>query len=416
MKEGTWPSRRDLLKLTPLAILSGCRMSRVEGVGIWPTKEEEILNRIRELNFAPGSELGVTFFPRKEMWETAQWMKMEGKWEGGDESDWMAHQDIVREDLKLLAEAGVKNGRLVVVPFEVSKDGENYDWHKMETAIELITATGIKTDLAVGPIDYPYGPAAIRIPKTQARTLIEEYRETGNEEVEVGLIVDPKMPKSSEAIGAFGVNYLDEILKRYGRDDRIGRLYLGNEWPDTHAIEGVGAKATISPSYMEELARRTKEGTDKKVVLNTNIHPSEVAKLRKVFGLILEILGDQGVLGIDSYPTRESINQAKNYGNSIEAVKQEFRGHELELTEFQAELYDDEVSGKPWAEIYRDDKDKVTRFYQGKFPETLETYIEAAQTPRVGLWGSPLLTIAHRMGYEFPLEMLKVTGETMAKG
>jgi hypothetical protein len=103
------------------------------------------------------------------------------------------------------------------------------------------------------------------------------------------------------------------------------------------------------------------------------------------------------------------------YKRSVERVKREFWKQEIELTEYQAELYDDDISGKSWVEIMEKYKKRVVGFYQGVFPKKLETYVVMGQMERVGIWGIPLLLTAKRMGYDFPLEMMKTISGTMAK-
>ena len=378
------------------------------------TKKGVILERIKKLAFEPGSELGGTFFPRKETWEAVQVLKKMGKWRGGSENDWMKQQKIMEENLSTLAEAGFKSLRLVLMPDELIEEEGVYNWKPVEKILDLMVKYRIRADWCTGPIDYPYNPG-IRLSKEVKNILKKEVQETGRNQIRISMGVDRWMPKSSETIREFGLNFFEEFLKKYGKDKRIGKFYLGNEWPDLHGIEGTKVMANISKDFMEELVKKGLKLTDKKIALNTNIHPSNLRRLRKTFNPLFEILGDQGVLGIDTYPTREGKIREMIYKRSVERVKREFWKQEIELTEYQAELYDDDISGKSWVEIMEKYKKRVVGFYQEVFPKKLETYVVMGQMERVGIWGIPLLLTAKRMGYDFPLEMMKTISGTMAK-
>lgn len=74
----------------------------------WPTDPENILKRIKELNFPVGSELRTTIFPRKIMWEAVQVLKANGEWTYDiDESDWLRRLDIFEEHIARLAANGI---------------------------------------------------------------------------------------------------------------------------------------------------------------------------------------------------------------------------------------------------------------------------------------------------------------------
>jgi len=381
---------------------------------IQTTEKGVILKKIKKLAFEPGSELSGTFFPRKETWEAVQVLKKMGKWRGGSENDWMKQQKIMEENLSILAEAGFKSLRLVLMPDELIGEEGVYNWKPVEKILDLMVKYRIRADWCTGPIDYPYNPG-IRLPKEVKNILKQEVKETGRNQIKISMGVDRWLPKSSEVIREFGLNFFEAFLKRYGMDKRIGKFYIGNEWPDLHGIEGTKVMANISKDFMEELIKRGLKLTDKKIALNTNIHPSNLRRLRKTFNPLFEILGDRGVLGIDTYPTREGKIREMIYKRSVERVKREFWKQEIELTEYQAELYDDDISGKSWAEIMEKYKKRVVEFYQEVFFKKLETYAVAGQIKRVGMWGIPLLLTAKRMGYDFPLEMMKTISETMAK-
>ena len=124
----------------------------------WPVDREKILHRIERLTFSSDAELRTNFFPRKSMWEAVQLLKMKQLWLGGDESDWLSHSDIIGQHLDLLAQAGIRGARLVIAPFEVTKDGQNFDWSPIDTALQMFEERDLIASLSVGPIKFPFVP------------------------------------------------------------------------------------------------------------------------------------------------------------------------------------------------------------------------------------------------------------------
>jgi hypothetical protein len=387
----------------------------------WPKDQEGILNKIDTLNFPRGAQLRTNFFPRKSMWEDVQLLKMQGKWVGEDESDWQAHPEIIEGDLDMLAQAGINGARLVIVPFEVTQDGQQYDWTAMDTALDMFNKRGLVASLSAGPLDYPFGPAGVRLPKKFQDMLSQEMKDRGKDHIDLSLQPNPDFPNSSIAIRDFALDYLKRFLDKYANDTRIDKFYLGNEWPDNHEIEGVQGTMKIGRDLMEEAIKLMKAATSKKIALNTNIPPSELSRLQKELGPLLDLLGEQGVLGLDPYPTQEALDSVLSkemgrYGEHVDQVRKRYPKTEIIFTEYQAEVWPPSgVAGKPWAEIQRDHPELVTQFFQESFPPHLEDYMIKSGITEVGLYGSPEWPIAAQMGYKFPLQMLKRISDRMAK-
>lgn len=388
----------------------------------WPIDQEGIVNKIEQLAFNPGSELRTNFFPRKTMWESVQLLKMRGEWVAdNDESDWMAHPEIIESALDMLVDAGIKGARLVVVPFEVTTDGEQYNWQPVETALDMFQKRNMVASLSVGPLDFPFGPAGIRLPEKFANMLKQEMTESGEGHIDLSISPDSDLPISSKAISDFSLSYLQRITEKYTDDPRIDKFYLGNEWPDNHAIEGVEGTMQVGREFMEVAVATMMAATKKKIVLNTNIHPSELERLQAESGPLLLQLGAQGVLGLDPYPTQEEkdsmlAKEIERYGEHVERIREAFPETEIVFTEYQAEPWPpDGLAGKSWAEIQQDHPKVVEEFFQKSFPRTLETYMINSGIKEVGLYGSPQWTIAAQMGYDFPLELLKTISSTMSR-
>jgi hypothetical protein len=354
--------------------------------------EEAILSRIRELDFPPGGEVGTTFFPRKIMWELTR------------ESEWSNNPEVIDDAVKLLAENGIKRMRLVVVPFELTHDGEKYSWSAIDNMLEMFSQHGVACDLCAGPMDYPYGPAGVRLPK--------KYEEMIDKDIHISMDYHP--------IRDWALDFTDKIFERYGNNGLIDRFYIGNEWPDRHAIEGTNYAMTIGKDFMLEVISRASKRTNKKLVLNSNIHPSMTRRLDTEFGLILKLLGSQGVLGLDTYPTQEEKDLRlslanQDYGLLVQRVQDLFPDTEIEFTEMQAEPWPDDVEGKPWDEILTKHFDRVVdSYYRNNFPSSIETHLIPSGLKKHVFWGAPLWLVANKMGYKFPLQMISEISKAMA--
>lgn len=379
----------------------------------WPTDKEAILQRINELDFKLGSELGTTVFLRKIMWEMAQLSKQQGQWvKDEDESDWLTHLDVVKPTLETLKHAGLKRVRLVVVPFELTQDGQNFDWTAMDKAIELMYQLGLQIDLAIGPLDYPEYPG-IRLPFEIQQRLDDEMSRDQLQQIYIGLEPDHHLPQLSQEIKEYSLHFLTELLKKYGNDDRVDSFHLSNEWhaplleeaPVYHGIEGLDAEKTmqVGEDLMIEFAKLCQQFSTEPISLNTNLHADEPDKIEQGLGKILRQLGSQGKLGFDVYPSQaEYINPGINQ-QTLEKLKTLFPETAFYFAEFQAEPFiTGENAGKSWAELIDQNPQFFIDYFQKKFPPTLEL---ATSLPQIMLWGGPLLIILTSVGYEFPQEM-----------
>jgi hypothetical protein len=408
------PSRRDFLKALIGATLMGTSLFAFEEIEKrinqtkstktpeWPTDQEGILRKIKELNFPKDSEIRTTLFFRKIMWENAQVQKQNGTWKGGDKSDWMNNLDTMKDNLQTLSKAGIKGGRLAIVPFELTDDGEKYNWQPLETALDLMIEANLVSDLCIGPIDYPSG---IKVPK--------KFQDMASQVSHIDL-------DTSGEIHDYALNFLNQILEKYGKDKRIDKIYIGNEYPDNHGIEGTNTTMSVSENFMQEVIEIVMKLTDKKIVLNTNIHPSDLEKIKNTFGALFQKLGEQGILGIDAYPTQELkypnlATKIPNYGNYIQKVREIFPN--LIFTELQGEPWPPEgIAGKSWAEIEKNNaNDVIIPYYQQIFPPTLESYVIKSGIKEVGIWGAPSWLTAKQLGYSFPMDMLTAISQTMNK-
>lgn len=385
---------------------------------IWPKDQQEILAKIEALPFLPGCQLKTTFFPRKMMWEAAELLKVQGKWPGGDESDWLSHQSVIEGQIAALAAAGFRGGRLTVVPFELTQDGKSFNWNPLETALKIMKKYGLVADLCIGPLDFPYYPG-IRVPQNIEQELRGHFADRGKSHITISLKKDRYFPELNQTIQEYALGFLQSICQAYGTDSRIDKLYLGNEWPDTHGIEGVEGTMSIDDDLMQAAIEILLRSTNKPVTLNTNIHPSELNRINNTFKSLFDQLGSRGVLGIDTYPTQEVgiASYRGNYGDFIRAVQGAFPATQLVFTEVQAEPWPPgELAGRSWAEIYKIyPRAVIGRYYEQVFPPTLETHVLASGLKEIGLWGAPLWPIVAQLGYNFPLNMLTTVAQSMVQ-
>lgn len=394
--------------------------------------EEVVLSQAKERKYEPGSELRTTIFPRKIMWELAQVLKEKGLWkEGDDESDWMAHLDLFESSLVTLKDAGVKGGRLIIAPYEIPKEGENYNWKSVETAIELMKKHGMAVDLSVGPFNTAYYPG-VRLPADLQEQLKAEFAQKHKHDITISMGQDPSLPESSVAIRDFGIHFVTKLMEKYGDDERIDKFYLSNEWPDRQVIEGVEVKEgkkehnlpthlTVGLDYMEKMVDILQEGTTKQIAINTNIHPSDLYALRTKLGPILRKLGKRGVLGLDIYPTREADDfYLRTYMNEydilIKKIRNAFPETQLVFTELQGSPWPEgDLNGLSWKEIYKKDPQLIIEYYRRFFPNTLDTHVLPSNISEIGFWGAEVIVALAALGYTFPARLFGAIGEGMKK-
>lgn len=390
-------------------------------------RQKQILEQLKALEFTPNSFLTTTIFLRKLVWELIQVKKdKQPSWKSQfDESDWYNQQKFVHEALRIIKDSGTKGGRLVVAPFEFVEVDErgrlNFHWEVLDTAIDLMHEYDLHVDLAIGPVDYPYDPG-IRLPLTLEQNLLTEFTDTGVNHIHISSAVDESMPKNSAAIRDFSLIFTEELVKRYGDDERVNTFHLGNEWPDNHGIEGTGLAGktlSVSEEFMLRLIDIIKQHTDKKVTINTNIHPSEPKILRQKLGALLTALSIQGKLGFDTYPTQEEKHQTLRefidaYETMMNAIRLEWPEIEIVFSEFQAEVWPPaHLQGKSWSYIATHHMDLILEYYQDTFLKYVQSHMIKSGIGEVSWWGAPLIVTLNVLGYIFPTQMIQTIAEEM---
>ncbi len=418
-------SRRQFFEvtgaLTLLYVLFGKFLPEVEAQD-WPTDKEGILKKIKELRFPHDAQLRTTFFPRKVMWEYAQLLKQQGKWQGNsDESDWLSHMDILDTIFGQLEKVGIKGARLEMVPFEVTKDGQIYDWSPVDQILDLMKKHHMVADLCIGPINFPYDPGA-RFPIVFQDKLNAAFKDAQTKQIIISMQTDPNFPQLSGEIRDYALQFVQQITGKYGKDQRVDKFYLGNEWPDTNNIEGVaGGTIRLASDFMQEAIKNILAATDKRIALNTNVPPSDLDQMKQKLGALLNQLGARGVLGLDPYPTQEAQDptlapRMKDYGKYVTALRQTFPQTEVIFTEYQAEPWPPQgVAGKSWVDIVKQNPNVITDFYLKAFPQNLAPYMSGAQIKEIGLWGAPVWPVMAALGDDFPYEMFSALNEAMQK-
>ncbi len=361
------------------------------------------------------------------MWEMVQIKVSEGTWpEGQDQSDWFNHREMFDEGLSILQSSGITGGRLVIAPYEIIDSIGNYDWDPMDTAIEMMSDHGMKVDLAIGPFNTPYAPG-VRLPRSQQNLLQNEASERGQTHVSIGG-EDPNMPVSSRAIADFGKAWVEQIIKKFGKDERIDKLYFSNEWPDTQGVEGTSVTDhddhestrpitfSVSEDYMLTLLDQIEHSSNtKKIVLNTNIRPKENGRLHNELGALLSKLAELGHLGFDEYPT-QYYDFFSNYEKEISVIRSTYPQTTLLFTELQAAPWpQDNLLGKSWVEIFNQDREMVIDYFERYFPKTLDSRVKASGITEVGLWGSEVWIVLKKLGYNYPVELLASTAHAMSR-
>jgi hypothetical protein len=389
----------------------------------WPIDKEGILNRIKELRFPKHAELRTTLFFRKMFWEYIQALKISAseKWPGdSDESDWLKHPEIIDSLLKTLAEHGIKGGRLEIVPFEVTQDGTTYDWTAMDTALDLMQKNGLAADLAVGPLNFPYDPG-VRLPRKFEDEVKKQTEGKGKQNIHISLQPDKNFSELSTALRDYSLQFIKEVIAKYGNDQRVDKIYVGNEWPDANSIEGVSRDVTmtVGQDLIEEIIKIILSTTEKRIAINTNIPPSELGQIKKKLGPLLELMGNRGALGLDPYPTQEEKdgtlkNRMKDYGKYVAAVREAFPLIEIIFTEYQFELFGD-FGGAAWAKIMTEQPQTVDDFYTKDLPPSFDPYAIDSGIREMGVWGAPAWPVFAQLGYDFPLKTLSALNEAMEK-
>lgn len=339
----------------------------------------------------------TTFCPSKICWELTCVQTKGVK----PTSHWLQHQDLIGNSLKLLKKHGVRGIRLVIFPDEITTDGKKCDWTAIDVMLTLCKQHKILVDLCLGPYQYPYYPG-IYLPTE----LLQYVYDNDN-----ALDTNPELRK-------FGIFYLQSQLARYGDDKRITGFHLGNEWPDWQHISGKEKiKKSISEDFMIRAASLLKISTEKPIRLNTNIDASDRRRITNIFTNILTIIGDQGYLGFDIYPSQETWKKAplqkirrlfETYSYTFRQVKKILKRPTLYFAEVEAQPWG---NGRSWFRIISDEpnpQEKVLTYSSTALQDTWNTYIRRTSCEIVSLWGSDFWLAAYAMGIAWPFEQVKI--------
>ena len=346
----------------------------------------------------------TTFCPSKICWELTYVQTSFGSAQdkqGKPTSNWLEHQDLIINSLKLLKKHGISGIRLVVFPNEITQDGRKYDWTAIETMLTLCHKLKILVDLCLGPYQYPYYPG-IYLPAQ----LVEYVFDNDN-----ALDTNPELRK-------YGMTSLQMQLERYGQDDRIVGFHLANEWPDSQHISGKESiKKIISEDFMTRAASLCKASTDKPIRLNTNIRVSDKTKITNIFTNIFTILGNQAHLGFDIYPSQETwLKQPlqrirllfETHAYTFREIKKVLKGYSLYFAEIEAQPWGD---GRSWYDLIKNESNpeqSILSYSSLSLIKTWNMYIKRTNSEIVSLWGSDFWLAAYAMGITWPLKQVKI--------
>lgn len=228
---------------------------------------------------------------------------------------------------------------------------------------------------------------------------------------------NPQALVSGVSIRDYSLSFLTSLLNRYQNHRAISRFYLGNESHNIQGIENTKIKLKVDPGLQSQYLAITHALTNKPIAFNTNIHPSKPQKILNIYGNCLIQLHNQGVLGLDVYPTRELESfflrrHISNYSNHINHLRKLFPQTKIIFTEFQAEPWPPGTfAGQSWSQIYSHSPEIITKYYQLSFPPTFETHLISSQVEDIDLWGAPAYQVLSQAGYSFPAKII----ETLAK-
>jgi hypothetical protein len=341
--------------------------------------------------------LWTTFCPSKICWELT-YIESKGK---KPTSEWLKYKPLIEESLKLLKKYGIDGIRLVIFPGEVTTDGKRFDWTAIETMLNVCRKQHILVDLCLGPYQYPYYPGIYLPPQ-----LLQYIYDNDN-----ALDTNPELRK-------YGIYSLQAQLEKYGEDKRIAGFHLANEWPDRQNISGKEKlKKAISEDFMIRAAALIKASTDKPIRLNTNVNASDKKRITNIFTNMITILGSQGYLGFDIYPSQETWKKQplqklrrlfENYSFTFRQVKKSLKGCTLYFAEVEAQPWG---NGRAWHDIIKSEvnpQEKVLQYSSTSLEKTWDTYIKRTNCNIVSLWGSDFWLAANKLGITWPLKAVKI--------
>lgn len=338
----------------------------------------------------------TTFCPSKVSWELT-YIQTAGK---KPDSGWQKKIGLIEDSVKILKTYGISGVRLVIYPGELSIDGKNFRWQAIDTMLELCSKNKLAVILCTGPFQFPYYPGIYLPPG-----LLNQVFTNDN-----ALDTNPVLAK-------YGNNFISQLLNRYSDDSRIYGFHFANEWPDTQAVAGKEhIKKSVSEYFMLAAAQTIKQATRKPVFLNTNIDAANKKKLTNTFTNILTILGNQGHLGYDIYPSQETWRNVPwqkllrffyPYQQAITWSQKKFQPCGIFFCEVEAQPWG---NGQSWYQIIKNapnPHDKVLTFAVDSLEKTWKRHIHDTTCQLISLWGSDFWLSAQMMGITWPLEQVK---------
>lgn len=337
----------------------------------------------------------TTFCPTKISWELT-YVETQGKKASGD---WQKHIHMIEESLSLLKDAGIDGMRLVIFPSELTQDGKKFNWMPIKKMLEVCENKKILVDLCIGPFQYPNYPGIYLPPQ-----LLSE------------IPTNEKYIDTNQMLATYGIEFLQQQLQLFAKDKRIHGFHFANEWPDMQRVSGKESiRIGISKKFMIEAAQLLKKITNKPITLNTNIDASSKQLLANTFTNILTILGSQGKLGFDIYPSQETwrknplhklLRFFEPYHRSFSWSQNKFAPCEITFVEVEAQPWG---NGQAWFQLIQAEPDpnKIIRGYSPhSLKKTWKKYITSTTCKTVSLWGADFWLSAQKMGVTWPLEQV----------
>lgn len=337
----------------------------------------------------------TTFCPSKICWELT-YIETKGKKATGN---WLNNLILIENSLKLLKTHGITGIRLVIYPSEITRDGKRFDWEPIHTILKLCAKHTMAVDLCVGPFQFPNYPG-IYLPVQ----LVSE-------------IPSSKFLDTNPVLKEFGLSFLKQQMEQFAQDKRLHGFHLANEWPDMQRVSGKESiRIGVSETYMLECAKLLKKFTTKPIVLNTNIDASFRYVLSNKFTKILTILGPQGSLGFDIYPSQETWEKAplqkffrlfQPYPHAFAWSQKKFSPCEMTFVEVEAQPWG---NGQSWYQLIKAES-HPNQGVRGYFPDSLQqtwqNHITNTSCNRVSLWGADFWLSTYTMGITWPMQAVK---------
>ena len=337
----------------------------------------------------------TTYSPQKICWEITT---CENNGNHGD-SNWQNHLPLIRKTLKQLKSAGITGIRLVLIPNDFSTDGNTFTFKPLETMLELCQKESLLVDFCLGPIQYPFYPS-IRLPNKILEQIVTSQTVTKN-----------------STLHDYGLRFLTEQVKLYGKDKRIRGWYIGNEWPDAGDVEGKQhLRVRISRDFMVSCIKIVRKYSKKPIHLNTNIDVAYPLRQKITFHSLLNTIGTAGGLGFDVYPSQESWKKAPMlmlkrfffpFPRSFQKIMQVFTKPKLFFAEIEAQPWG---NGRSWHAIITAEsnpEEKVLQYTRNSLPEHVNKRLRHCSVSEISLWGADFWLASNHMGVVWPLKQIK---------